>query len=197
MTSGPPPWAAESSGFRENQSPTSSSSFSTAPTTFSTTTTQLTSGVQPYSTHSWRTTLPATYTYPGPTVHPPTTQPLNSQTHISYYQPENYQPQTNYGQQHQYQAYQPPPIPAIAPVAKPPSPSPFPPPPEPIKHWDKALKGFLTQAGLTQALRGFEDDMIVLNPIWEKEKIPGALWELVKNLSVRCLFSLLCAFGLP
>jgi hypothetical protein len=35
--------------------------------------------------------------------------------------------------------------------------------------------------------------MIVLNPIWEKEKIPSALRELVKNLSVRCLFSLLCA----
>ena len=31
--------------------------------------------------------------------------------------------------------------------------------------------------------------MIVLNPIWEKEKITGALRELVKNLSVRCLFS--------
>ena len=30
--------------------------------------------------------------------------------------------------------------------------------------------------------------MIVLNPIWEKEKIPGALRELVKNLSVRYLF---------
>ena len=40
-----------------------------------------------------------------------------------------------------------------------------------------------------QALRGFEDNIVLLNPTW------GALRDLVRSLSVRCLFNFLCAFG--
>jgi hypothetical protein len=38
---------------------------------------------------------------------------------------------------------------------------------------------------LTQALLGFEADMLVMNEEWEKDKITGALADLMKDLSVR------------
>ncbi|SJL07275.1 uncharacterized protein ARMOST_10618 [Armillaria ostoyae] len=41
--------------------------------------------------------------------------------------------------------------------------------------WDSALKIFFKEIGLIQALRGFELDMLVLNPTWERETVPGAL----------------------
>lgn len=44
--------------------------------------------------------------------------------------------------------------------------------------------------GLTQALRGFEIDMLVLNPDWEKERIPVAMATLVRNLVVRVILFL-------
>ena len=64
------------------------------------------------------------------------------------------------------------------------SPIPSPPPPEYHKDWDAAVKSFLSAAGLTQALRGFEADMVVLNPEWERKKVPAALEELMDNLTV-------------
>lgn len=68
-----------------------------------------------------------------------------------------------------------------------PSPSPSPPPPPPFHNeWDRVIKDFLTAAGLTQALRGFETDMIVMSSDWERKGVPVALKELSENLSV-CL----------
>jgi hypothetical protein len=66
-----------------------------------------------------------------------------------------------------------------------PSPSPSPPPlTESHKYWDAALKSFLAHLGLAQALRGFELDMLVINSDWERSKVPGAVADLVRDLSV-------------
>ncbi|KAE9407086.1 hypothetical protein BT96DRAFT_851083 [Gymnopus androsaceus JB14] len=62
------------------------------------------------------------------------------------------------------------------------APSPSPSPPEPCKNWDQAIKSFLQSVGLTQALRGLEHDMLVLNSDWEEQKVPGALQELANNI---------------
>ncbi|KAI0088126.1 hypothetical protein BDY19DRAFT_994532 [Irpex rosettiformis] len=50
------------------------------------------------------------------------------------------------------------------------------------KHWDAIIATFLKEAGLSQALRGFESDMVVLNPDWEKEKVQVALKGLMEGL---------------
>lgn len=70
---------------------------------------------------------------------------------------------------------------------KPPSPPPSPPLPDPetYKHWDAVICAFFHKTGLTQALKGFEADMLVLNPEWEQIKIPLALQEMIKDLTVR------------
>ena len=68
--------------------------------------------------------------------------------------------------------------------AAPPSPSPSPPPPPFHNEWDRVIKEFLDLAGLTQALRGFEMDMIVMSPDWEKKGVPVALKKLSEELSV-------------
>lgn len=76
---------------------------------------------------------------------------------------------------------------------QPPSASPPPSPPLQVRgHWDSAIREFLTSAGLTQALRGFEADVIVMSPEWEQKKIPPALEGLVKNILVCCS----CPFSL-
>lgn len=59
-----------------------------------------------------------------------------------------------------------------------------------FEYWDQALKQFFIDMGLTQALRGFEIDMLVLNPDWEKERIPVAMATLVRNLVVRVILFL-------
>ena len=75
--------------------------------------------------------------------------------------------------------------PTSAPSAKRKSPSPSPSPlPEYYKDWDEVLKSFLSSIGFSQALRGFEADMIVMNPEWERKKVPAALGELMGNLMV-------------
>lgn len=51
-------------------------------------------------------------------------------------------------------------------------------------HWDMAFRAFLEAAGLTQALRGFENDMLVLNPEWEKGRVRNAVGKLIQNLLV-------------
>ena len=67
-----------------------------------------------------------------------------------------------------------------------PSPSPpTPPPPEFHKDWDAVVKTFLSTIGFSQALRGFEADMVVLNPEWERRQVPVALEELTVNIEVR------------
>ncbi|KAI0775812.1 hypothetical protein BD413DRAFT_531765 [Trametes elegans] len=62
-----------------------------------------------------------------------------------------------------------------------PSPSP-PPPPEYHMDWDAVIKTFLSAIGFSQSLRGFEADMVVLNPEYERKKVPAALGELLKDL---------------
>ena len=72
---------------------------------------------------------------------------------------------------------------------KTPTPSPSPsPPPEYHKDWDAIIKSFLSSMGFTQALRGFEADMVVLNPDYELKKVPQALGALMKDLLVRPYF---------
>ena len=56
-----------------------------------------------------------------------------------------------------------------------------------FKYWDQALKQFLIDMGLTQALKGFESDMLVLNSDWERESIPIAMATFVRNLVVRVI----------
>lgn len=82
----------------------------------------------------------------------------------------------------QYRQYQPQPA---ARQRKPP-PKPRTPTPEPVyRHWDEVIRAFLKKVGLTQALRGFEDDMVVLNAEWERKSVPGAIGDLVRDLMVR------------
>lgn len=69
------------------------------------------------------------------------------------------------------------------PQPRPPSPSP---PPQSLpRHWDVALRQFLTDSGLTQALRGLELDMLVLNEDRERKTVPAALQTFRTSLSVR------------
>ncbi|KAI1795606.1 hypothetical protein LXA43DRAFT_728562 [Ganoderma leucocontextum] len=73
------------------------------------------------------------------------------------------------------------PVPAAPAKQKSPSLSPSP-PPEYHKDWDAVIKAFLSSLGFSQALGGFEADMVVLNPEWEQKKVPHALGELMKHL---------------
>ncbi|KAH9858458.1 hypothetical protein C2E23DRAFT_798672 [Lenzites betulinus] len=69
------------------------------------------------------------------------------------------------------------------PKRKTPTPSPSPsPPPEYHKDWDAVFRDFLSAIGFSQALKGFEADMLVLNPEYERKKIPSALGDLMKDL---------------
>ena len=68
--------------------------------------------------------------------------------------------------------------------------SPSPPPPPPYrKHWDDVIKRFLSAAGLTQSLRGFESDMLVMSSEWEEQKVPVALATLREDLVVSNILS--------
>jgi hypothetical protein len=51
-------------------------------------------------------------------------------------------------------------------------------------YWDLVIRAFFIKTGLTQALKGFEDDMLVFNPEWGKLKIPLALEEMINGLTV-------------
>src|ERR1700729_3624882 len=68
-------------------------------------------------------------------------------------------------------------IPAPVPKVPTPSPSPSPPPPEFYRHWDSVIVSFLSSLGLSQAVRGFENDMLVVNEDWERQKVPKAIGE--------------------
>lgn len=70
---------------------------------------------------------------------------------------------------------------------KTPSPSPLS-DPETYRHWDLVIRAFFIKTGLTQTLKGFEDDMLVFNPEWERLKLPLALEEMIKGLRVGFLF---------
>lgn len=56
------------------------------------------------------------------------------------------------------------------------------------------VASFLSNLGLTQALRGFENDMLVMNEDWERQKVPKAIDELMRNIMVS---SLLVFYFLP
>ena len=51
-------------------------------------------------------------------------------------------------------------------------------------HWDEVLRRFLEKTKMTQCLKGFEIDMLVLNSEWEQEIVPGALKELLNEMQV-------------
>lgn len=50
------------------------------------------------------------------------------------------------------------------------------------RHWDEVIRAFLRKVGLSQALKGFEDDMVVMNEDWERKVVPGAIGELVRDM---------------
>lgn len=86
-------------------------------------------------------------------------------------------------------------VPPPPPKRKTPTPSPSPsPPPEYHKDWDAVFKAFLSAVGFSQALKGFEADMLILNPEYERKKIPSALGDLMKDLMVCFLLNLLASF---
>jgi len=70
---------------------------------------------------------------------------------------------------------------ASKPPLKPPTPSPSPPLPQ---YWDAAIRSFLSRVGLTQALKGFEADVLVMHSGWEQKEVPLALQELKTRLAV-------------
>ena len=52
------------------------------------------------------------------------------------------------------------------------------------KQWEDVVCGFLKRVGMYQALAGFREDMLLLNEEWEREQVPSALRDLVKDISV-------------
>ncbi|KAI0675395.1 hypothetical protein C8Q78DRAFT_966200 [Trametes maxima] len=98
----------------------------------------------------------------------------------TYPQPQSSAQLSTLAQQIKQAASTPPPPP---PKKKAPTPSPSPPPPpEYHKDWDMLVKTFLSTIGFSQAVRGFEADMLVLNHEYERKKVPAALEELTKDL---------------
>lgn len=59
------------------------------------------------------------------------------------------------------------------------------PKPETFRYWDEILKRFLEKLKLTDALKGFESDMLVFNSEWEQRMVPDALKDLVNGLQAR------------
>ncbi|THH12676.1 hypothetical protein EW146_g7472 [Bondarzewia mesenterica] len=176
MAQGPPPSAAGPSRPKKYTNAQKNTAISSAPPT----STFFQSPPQPLQN------APTQPYYNFPTTWQSQPWPVTSFPYTSpYQQPYAYQ-------SHQFQQYHPPttqphhpPIPPPPPPpTKRPTPSPSPPPPELPRHWDAALKTFLSRVGLTQALRGFETDMLVLNPDWEANEVPPALTELRDNLSI-------------
>ncbi|KAG2366310.1 hypothetical protein BDR07DRAFT_1396691 [Suillus spraguei] len=90
------------------------------------------------------------------------------QTHYTQVPYAQYQPAVNYQPRQRNKIAQ-----------KPRSPTPE---PEFHRHWDEVICSFLKKVGMNQALKGFEDDMIVMNADWERQKVPGAIGDLMKDL---------------
>lgn len=94
--------------------------------------------------------------------------------------------QTHYAQipYAQYQSYQPHPASAGRQRAKV-QVKPRTPTPEPVyQHWDEVIRVFLKNVGLSQALKGFEDDMVVMSEDWERKNVPGAIRDLIRDFMV-------------
>lgn len=91
--------------------------------------------------------------------------------------------QTHYAQipYPQYQSYQPHPASTSRQRAKI-QVKPRTPTPEPVyQHWDEVVRAFLKNVGLSQALKGFEDDMVVMSDDWERKNVPGAIRDLIRD----------------
>lgn len=144
-----------------------------------------------FHSHSYATTLPHTSTSSSPASYSQYTYPQSWNSAWQSYSPSTSTPgayQWSY-RPIQHVAAAPSPArahPAASKKRKAPSPSPPPSPPPPPFHneWDRVVKEFLNLAGLTQALRGFEMDMIVMSPDWERKGVPVALKKLSQELSV-------------
>ncbi|KAH9484866.1 hypothetical protein JR316_0001768 [Psilocybe cubensis] len=54
--------------------------------------------------------------------------------------------------------------------------------PKTYKNWDQVVREFLLKTKMTEALKGFENDMLVLNPDWERTVMAEALKEMVDGL---------------
>lgn len=188
MTHGPPSTAAGSS-----KSPASSSSNAAH------TTSQIQQPDPAFA--AWNANqLPPHY----PT-HPPIYRPAPTQNYavhaapvpMSYYPNISANPYASYMAQPQSYSWTPTSsrVPPSTPYATLPKPNitqiapktPPPPEPETYKHWDEVVKKFLVRAKFMQTLKGFENDMLVLNASWEQEVIPEALSEMVKGLQVSFL----------
>lgn len=130
---------------------------------------------QPYYNYSaWRSGWPVgAYPYsggghtyqPGPGQHYP-------QSSYTQYQPQSISQNLTPPQQN-----------SAVPISQEPK-SPTPPTSDAYRHWDEMIKSFLTRIGLTQAFRGFESDLLVMNPDWERKVVPDALEALRRNLLV-------------
>ena len=60
------------------------------------------------------------------------------------------------------------------------------PPPLPYhKHWDEVIATFLKSAGLTQALRGFQADITIMNEEHQQNVVPLAMKKLKEDIEVR------------
>lgn len=67
------------------------------------------------------------------------------------------------------------------------------PSPSDDREWNAVIRDFLSAAGLTQAVRGFDADMVIMNPGFELEAVPGALDDLLDSLVV----SKVCRLAAP
>ncbi|EIW83090.1 hypothetical protein CONPUDRAFT_121481 [Coniophora puteana RWD-64-598 SS2] len=88
----------------------------------------------------------------------------------------------HYSQLPYAQYYAPPPTGTRSKQKKVRTPSPSPPPPTLHRHWDGVLRAFLERVGFGRALRGFDEDMLVMSTDWERQRVPGAIGELMKDL---------------
>ena len=52
------------------------------------------------------------------------------------------------------------------------------------REWSAVIRDFLSAAGLAQAVRGFDADMVMINPNFERDVLPGALDSLLDSLVV-------------
>ena len=50
--------------------------------------------------------------------------------------------------------------------------------------WNSVIREFLSATGLTQAMHGFDADMVVMNPSFERDVVPLALANLLDSLVV-------------
>ncbi|PPQ79068.1 hypothetical protein CVT24_012729 [Panaeolus cyanescens] len=203
MTNGPPPSAASSSKSSDDSNALTASQ--NVPVSGLTGTLPATTALpQNYNNAAWQGywnqyAQYASTPYQRVTTGQPSTpsiQDAASNPYVAMYFPTNGQGQPMQSLSSQPHVYTTPKSTAITPVTNtysipttanikspsPKSPTPPPPAPETYNHWDDVIKKFLDRAGMVQASKGLEKDMLVLNPIFEQDIIPNALRELSRDL---------------